>query len=201
MGWFHPITVGKYNIWLQPITGNLNQLTNKEINLFFQKKIWIQEDAIPLLQAQGRWWMCNIHPAREQPKRKPPSLYYRETGVCTLGKAVQHQLHSSQMVKKHFSEDFSLELTGAQMSFIGLISLELPPGWDLFKKKKKNQTKYEWWIFSETDEKPNIGPHLGIEAWDFFIFFYYYCFVFYKSSVSSLFPETWCIFHTDLCLL
>lgn len=44
--------------------------------------------------------MCNIHTEWKQSKRKPPPLYYRETGVCTLGETVQHHLHSSHMVTR-----------------------------------------------------------------------------------------------------
>lgn len=43
--------------------------------------------------------MSNVHTERERPAGKPPPLYYGETGVRTLGKAVQHHLRSPQMVK------------------------------------------------------------------------------------------------------
>lgn len=43
--------------------------------------------------------MRDVHTERGRPTRKPPSLYHRETGVCTLGQAVQHHIYASQMVR------------------------------------------------------------------------------------------------------
>lgn len=73
-------------------------LNSNETSLFSQTTKRRSEGSLPLLQAQGSGWVCDLHPAREQPKRKPSPLHHGEAGVCTLGQTVQHHLRSSHVV-------------------------------------------------------------------------------------------------------